>query len=234
MLDTFQRYKVAYQEVEKISKNIKQVKLLDVGSNGIGFAEYNRFKNVEQTNLDIQEFDEKLKKDSPHIKFVTYDGRVFPFLDNEFDILLCSDTLEHVPAKYRGDFIKECLRVSKNTVIFTFPVSSSSFFEKLLYYATFKKSVFLKEHIEYGLPKIKNFNDIIKNNGYSIVGKYENINRFLWIPVKLLSSIFVRLWRDKSKEFIYKKFKKYIKKERKLLNIGIGYSDTFILEKKQL
>ena len=63
MLDTFQRYKVAYEKVKEIRNKYSEVKLLDVGSNGIGFGVYNNFDNVKQVNLDIQEFDLNLKEE---------------------------------------------------------------------------------------------------------------------------------------------------------------------------
>lgn len=233
MIDVFQRYKSAYQVVKSESAKSKNLNLLDVGSNGIGFGAYNNFSNVKQTNIDIQDFDKEVIKNNPHIDFITYDGSVFPFGDNSFDIVVCSDTLEHIPLEYREKFIEENFRVSKNLVVFTFPVKSSALFEKILYYATFKKSSFLREHIEYGLPDPSSFEEKSKTSGFTIVGKTENINRFLWIPVKLLSSLELRLWRKKSKEWMFERFLNFVKKNHWYLNFGRGYSKTYILKKKQ-
>ena len=232
MLDTFQRYKEAYILVEKISREKEEVLLLDVGSNGPGFAVYNRFENVKQTNLDIQKFDKKLFKEYPRTDFITYDGSGIPFKDETFDVVLCSDTLEHIPRGKRKRFVLENLRVSSKYVVFTFPVKTSSFFENLFYYFTFKKSQFLKEHIEYGLPSIEEFENMIKASGFSIITKTDNINRFLWIPFKLISSILAKLWKKESADFIFDKIQKYIKKEKKWINRETGYSKTFILMKK--
>lgn len=231
MLDTFQRYKEAYFLVEKVSNKKREVTLLDVGSNGPGFATYNKFENVRQTNLDIQEFQKNVVRKYLNIKFVTYSGNKFPFEDSSFDIVLCSDTLEHIPKEKRRRFILENLRVSDRYIVFTFPVDTSSFFEKLFYYMTLKKSLFLREHIEYGLPSEEEFENIIKNTDFNIISKSDNINRFLWIPFKLKSSILAKLWKKKSADFILSEFDKYIVKEKRLVNLGTGYSKTFILEK---
>lgn len=234
MLDTFQRYKEAYFLAEKVSGRRRVISLLDVGSNGPGFAPYNKFENVKQTNLDIQKFQKDVIKEYSKVNFVTYSGNKFPFENSSFDIVLCSDTLEHIPKEKRKKFILENLRVCNKYIVFTFPVDTSSFFEKLFYYMTLKKSLFLREHIEYGLPSEEEFENIIKNTDFNIISKSDNINRFLWIPFKLKSSILAKLWKKKSADFILSEFDKYIVKEKRLVNLGTGYSKTFILEKKLL
>lgn len=232
MLDTFQRYKVAYEKVREKSSSGESLKLLDIGSNGIGFGLYNHFKNVKQTNLDIQEFGEELINKYPWVDFVTYNGLVFPFEDRSFDIVLCSDTLEHIPMNRRKEFLKESFRVAKDLVIFTFPVSTSSVFEKIIYYGTFKKSAFLKEHIEYGLPTVKSFRHLADKFGFEIVDEAQNINRLFWIPVKLLSSVLTKLWRNKTRQEILEKFDRFVNTKRFILDIGKGYSVSFILIRK--
>lgn len=44
-----------------------------------------------------------------------------PFKDNEFDMVLCTEILEHVPFEQASKVIMEALRVAKNKVIITIP-----------------------------------------------------------------------------------------------------------------
>jgi len=46
-----------------------------------------------------------------------YDGSKFPFKDNEFNYIICSQVLEHVPANEFANFIKEVERVAKRGYI---------------------------------------------------------------------------------------------------------------------
>lgn len=232
MLDTFQRYEAAFNLINDYSKEKEYVSILDIGSNGPGFALYNIFSNVSQTNLDIIHFGSEIIKRFSNVNFVTFNGFNFPFRDSAFDIIICSDTLEHINLDYREDFISEILRISNHFVVFTFPVSSSRIFEKVLYYGSLKKIKFLKEHIENGLPKKVEFYAAIKGSNFSIIRELENINRFLWIPLKIFSSILYWKWKNKSSNFIYKKFKNYLLLNRSLINSGVGYSKSFILERK--
>ena len=234
MLDTFQRYKEAYRFIEEISTEREQLSLLDVGSNGAGFATYNYFENVHQTNIDIAKFPTEVIKAYPHVNFLTFNGYDFPFSDQQFDITISSDTLEHVPPQKRERFITQILRITNQFVIFTFPVKSSTVVEKLLYYGTLKISKFLKEHIEYGLPCPERFQDIIEKSEYKIIFESQNLNRQLWIVIKLYSSVLARLWKRKSKEFIILQFKKYISHSGSVINSGQGYSKTYILAKGEL
>ena len=64
-----------------------------------------------------------LKKKYPHVKqFVTGDGKKTNFEKNNFDIIFSSATIEHV-GSYNNqiNFLRECLRVSKNYVFITTP-----------------------------------------------------------------------------------------------------------------
>ncbi len=46
-----------------------------------------------------------------------YDDRIFPFKDKEFDYVICSQVLEHVPPKDFGVIIKEIERVARRGYI---------------------------------------------------------------------------------------------------------------------
>jgi len=99
--------------------------VLDVGFNE---REYNDVQNyIEKhypylhkiTALGI-ESGENFKKKYPEVEVVTYDGRIFPFKEKEFDICWSNAVLEHVGDKEKQVlFVKEVNKVSKSAFLTT-------------------------------------------------------------------------------------------------------------------
>lgn len=233
-IDVFQRYMSIYDLVQKEAgkSNLTRIRLLDVGSNGPGFANYNHFENVDQINIDIVESAAEIKERYPKVSFLTYPGDRLPFEDGFFDIVICVDVLEHVPPEQRKRFILDVIRVSKSFIVFVFPVKTSAFWEKVLSVITFGRIKFLEEHIAYGLPDEKDFLGVLDSAGnVDLVHKSGNMNVWLWIPLKLFSSLSYRLYKNND-DYIYKSFLSYRRNVAKYLNWGQCYSKTFILEKK--
>lgn len=101
--------------------------ILDAGVSGRArvpgenvFLETFRFPDSSYTALGVEDLNE-LAKAHPGKRFVTYDGRLFPFGDNEFDWVFSNAVIEHVGGPSEQTlFLNEMLRVSKN-VFFTTP-----------------------------------------------------------------------------------------------------------------
>jgi len=234
-IDVFQRYLSIYDFVlqETNKGDHTSISLLDVGSNGPGFAHYNHFEKVNQYNIDIFPTPQKIQEEYPKVKFITYSGDRLPFIDGLFDIVICVDVLEHIPPGQRKNFILDVIRVSKSFVIFVFPVKSSEFWEKILSLITFRRIKFLEEHITNGLPEEKDFVDVIESdNSIGIIHESGNLNVCLWIPLKLFSSLCYRFSKEND-DYIYKSFLFYRKHMAKYLNRGQCYSKTYILEKQK-
>jgi SAM-dependent methyltransferase len=79
--------------------------LLDVGCGSKPYRSYLRVDSY--AGLDI---DNETNRSRGYADFF-YDGKVFPFEDNKFDSILCSQVLEHVFNP--DDFLKEVFRVLK-------------------------------------------------------------------------------------------------------------------------
>jgi len=62
----------------------------------------------------------KFRKTYPDISTVSYDGKIFPFSDDQFDIAYSNAVIEHVgPFEAQEMFLKEIVRVSKRGMITT-------------------------------------------------------------------------------------------------------------------
>ena len=103
----------------------KTTKILDVGASE---KEYQDTANILEKkypwpeNITVLGTDEykKFIENYPNVPTITYNGGVFPFEDNRFDICWCNAVIEHVgDKKEQGKFLKEIERVSKTAFITT-------------------------------------------------------------------------------------------------------------------
>lgn len=86
-------------------------KILDVGGTYHFWESLKEFKNITILNL-IEE------KSDNRIKSIKYDGTVFPFEDQEFDLVFSNSTIEHVGDFWaKQKFADEIQRVSKKYFI---------------------------------------------------------------------------------------------------------------------
>jgi len=56
---------------------------------------------------------------APNAEYVCADANHLPFIDNSFDIVLCSEVLEHLDSPLKT--VKELARASKKVIVLTFP-----------------------------------------------------------------------------------------------------------------
>ena len=94
-----------------------------------------------------------MKKAFPEVNVVYYEGGVFPFQDESFDISFSNAVIEHVGSRMnQQEFLEEALRVSKNIYITTpnrwFPLEAHTLIPFLHW---LPKKVFRKVLIAVGL-----------------------------------------------------------------------------------
>lgn len=98
---------------EKI-KNIKPGdKVLEIGPGSLPFSRSDVYLDKVFTGAEASAQRGYAKEISYNKPLYTYDGTAFPFKDNEFDYVICSHVLEHVPENELPSFFTEIQRVAK-------------------------------------------------------------------------------------------------------------------------
>ena len=120
------------KNVVELSKEIKFNSVLEVGS-GEGSILYwlSQWEFSENLNgIEISETGIELtkQKEIKHLKDIQlFDGYKIPFVDNHFDLLICSHVMEHV--EHERVLLREIKRVSKYQ-IFEVPIDFSFYVDK--------------------------------------------------------------------------------------------------------
>lgn len=157
---TLVRYIRTYQIIKALS-HLKFNSLLDVGG-GEGYSVYiaREIFDVNVKNCELSEEACKRAKEIFNIDSDPADIHNLPYTDNQFDVVLCSETLEHVTDVNKS--ISELLRVASKSVIITVPHQSTKFIEDNI-----------RKKIPHG--HIHNFNlqsfNFLKTKGYLVFSK---------------------------------------------------------------
>lgn len=116
------RYIITYQILKALS-HLKFSSLLDVGgAEGYKAALIRKIFNVYVRSVDLSKEACSRAKEIYGIDSEQVDSHRLPYQDNEFDIVLCSETLEHVHNLQESTL--ELVRVCRNAVIITVPHES--------------------------------------------------------------------------------------------------------------
>ncbi len=127
-------------------------RLLEVGGNNFGLTRYLAHPVV---GADLSFGDRR----SPLITPVRARGQALPFKNRSFEVTVCMDAMEHVPAAQRDPFIKELLRVTGRRLFIGCPMGRAAErqdrmlheYRRALGAATVES---LDEHLEHGLPQL--------------------------------------------------------------------------------
>jgi len=126
--------------------HLENHRILDIGGS---FVEKGNFQNYFSVNKDYLAMPDLLAN-----------AWNLPFKDDSWDIVICVDTLEHIPSSKRQLVLNEILRVSKNFLIIAFPSGFKAIMADREMYNFFisrslRPPAWLKEHQKYGLPYLK-------------------------------------------------------------------------------
>ncbi len=180
----FNRYIHTYRIMKALS-HLKFDSLLDAGS-AEGYKAYiaNRLFGVKVRCCDLSEEACKRAEEIFKIKSTPADIHELPFKNNEFDVILCSETLEHVTDLRKS--INELLRVAKKAVIITVPHESQKFINKNI------EEEVTHAHIHsFGLESL----NFLVFNGYHVLSK-KMISLLLRLPVFPLAVLIEAMPRE--------------------------------------
>lgn len=138
--------------------SLKPIRILDVG----GGSEYLR-QQLDKSALkyDLTVLDIIEKPDSMRGSYIQADATANGLPDKSYDVVVSTDTLEHIPAELKRSFVRECLRVSKEVCIIAAPFDTAGVDEAELAVNNFNKMLFgegqdwLEEHFSFGKPKLE-------------------------------------------------------------------------------
>ena len=177
--DQYQRYETVSKLIELLRKD-KQFHLLELGANE--HKDLKMFFPNDQILFTDIKLTEKMENDKD---FVRADGSDLQFDDNSYDFVIALDVLEHVEEAKRDKFISEMCRVSRFGAILSFPIASQEVMdcEKRInsYYKsiTGKDFIWLKEHIENGLPNSEKIEKYLSENNMNYFS-FEHGNLEIW------------------------------------------------------
>ena len=161
MLDIIQRYAPIVDCIRK--EKIKDKKIVEIGGSGEGIAYY--LPSFEIIDCDI-EFSKNIL---PNVKAIKIKKEKIPLPNNYADIVISVDVLEHIPRHKREKLISEIFRIARRKVILAVPIGKESLdaVKKLDVLMSKKynkkKDRYIKEHLKYGHPEVKEIIKIIKN-----------------------------------------------------------------------
>ncbi|WP_139137160.1 class I SAM-dependent methyltransferase, partial [Vibrio splendidus] len=166
--DQFQRYYTVKKIITGLTQD-KKVKVLEVGAN----AHCKLREFIPQADIVFTDINEQPVPSD--VTFIKADATDLPFSDDEFDFVVSTDVLEHVPLALREKFINECYRVSKTAFILACPIDNGMTTQvEVETNETFKRLldidfIWLKEHIDEGLPRVDFVNEIANSQAIPFV-----------------------------------------------------------------
>jgi hypothetical protein len=163
--------------IEKNRKNNEKLRILDVGGRGNWMKKFFPKDDVFYLDPNI---------DSDDKNFIKGDGCDMLLENESFDWVVSTDVFEHIPKEKRNNFLEENLRVASRGVILVAPFYTKEVKQaeinanenyKMLHDG--KDHIWLKEHIENGLPDMIDFENLLKEKKIAFQ-KLHNNRLFIW------------------------------------------------------
>lgn len=175
--DLYGRYAAIRDVINRNRNGNEKFRVLDVGGRGNMLKHFLPDDAVFYLDPFI---------DSGDVNFIKGDGCAMALEDESFDWVTSADVFEHIPEGKRKDFLSENIRVAKKGVLLAAPFYDPAVAQSEINANENYKELnggddhlWLKEHIENGLPDPNIFEGYLKSNGLSFQ-KIHNNRLFLW------------------------------------------------------
>lgn len=146
--DQYQRYRLIADLAGRV-RGVGRLDVLDVGGRTAVLRQFLPEDRV--TLVDVEPSDAE--------GLVLGSGDRLPFADGSFDLVVASDTLEHVPPDRREAFTRECCRVTRRWAVLAGPyhhpriAEAEELLQAFLAARVGERHRYLEEHRELGLPE---------------------------------------------------------------------------------
>jgi len=175
--DQYGRYAIICNIIEENRKQGQYFKILDVGGKGNLLKKFLPEDKVFYLDIVVDPKDENgIQGDSCEMSFEA----------ESYDWVVSADVFEHIDPKKREDFLNENIRVAKIGVVLAAPFYSEEVYkaeinvnENYKVLSGGQDHIWLREHIENGLPKEDELEDFLGKNNFKFQKIYNNI-LFLW------------------------------------------------------
>jgi methyltransferase family protein len=209
-----------------LNGDLKQPKILEVGSGVKGITPYIPFKI---TGVDVS-FNGEIAE---NLEPVCLSGARLPFPDNSFDYVISVDMLEHVPENERLDVITELLRVASKRVFLAVPCGKLAeahdrFLDELYQQVKGERYHFFQEHVDNGLPVKEDLVACIKASAEKL-GVRADIQVIGNVSLKV-RTFFMRTWMSAKSAKLYTWVSPFICIFRRFLNSGECYRQIFVVD----
>ncbi|PWT88550.1 MAG: hypothetical protein C5B54_10455 [Acidobacteria bacterium] len=171
--DQYQRYLMIQRVITAL--NLSGAPILEVG------AAYSPLRKLHSSNRVVS--CDLTKAPNLHLRA---SGVKLPFVNEAFELVVNTDVLEHMPGEMRPSFLQEVARVSSKYLIVGFPHRTAAALEadqlltEFIRKITGEEHVFLKDHLNYGLPEPLEIKSLLNPLMAHIV-ELKNANVHIWL-----------------------------------------------------
>lgn len=183
--DQYQRYKILQEAIDLLRENNKPLKILEVGGypgNILSFLPKDKITIVDQKESNLPNYHQA-------------DALNLPFGEDEFEMSVSLDVLEHIPPEKREKFIRELWRVCQHHLLLASPfdspprVQAEQIVAKFISHKLGYTHPPLEEHQRYGLSRREEVIGILKGLRAEVL-VLPNGNLSRWLTMMILSFYF--------------------------------------------